>query len=252
MNLSETGHSFNLGQDGFTSHISLGDRYGFIVNGVCIIEVHMQVDESGRKIDDDKVVESIENVSPEEMISTSSFGEVVDFRDIGKVEKDFVPLLEQACSRYPSLIDIKKRKSRRFSEWGFTALGRVLHFLNTKKVRDMDDDTCNHLQALWEELEAFGFDLAWLKPHVEYALGMKNRVEKVLEVKKLEESVNVLKKNVNTLKENVTTLEERTKASRTKMIDAEIKLEKTKRDLEKAKKGFEECDLDAEMGYGKS
>jgi len=214
-------------------------------------EQEKEVVESEMKIDE-KVAGSIENVSPKEMIPTSSFVEMVDFRDIGRVEKHFVPLLEQVCSCYPSLIDSKKRKSQRFTEWAFTALGRVLHFLKTKKVRDMDDESCNHLQTLWEELQTFGFDLGWLKPHVESALGIKTRVEKVVEVKRLEENVITLKENVDTLEENVCTLEEKTKALRRKIIEAEVNLEMAKRDLVKAIKGSEECDLDAELGYGKS
>ncbi|KAG5126541.1 hypothetical protein JHK82_027376 [Glycine max] len=36
----------------------------------------------------------------------------------------------------------------------FRALGRVLHFLKTKRVKDMDyEDGCNHLQNLWDELK---------------------------------------------------------------------------------------------------
>ncbi|QCE05319.1 MATH domain and coiled-coil domain-containing protein At3g58370-like [Vigna unguiculata] len=262
----ETSHTFNSKEVswGFPSFIPLDELLdssrGFLLNDSCIIEVHIlvqqsehekEVDESLKNVDN-KLVKGIENVSSKEMISTSSIVEMVDFRGIGKVEKHFVPLLEEVCSLYPSLIHSKQKKSQRFTEWAFTALGRVLHFLNTKKVRNMDDESCNHLQTLWEEVETFGFDLAWLKPHVESALGMKTRVEKVVEVKRLEENVITLKENVESLEENVTTLEEKTKTLRRKIIEAEVNLEMAKRDLEKAKKGSEECDLDVELGYGKS
>ncbi|KOM40450.1 hypothetical protein LR48_Vigan04g064800 [Vigna angularis] len=185
---------------------------------------------------DNKLVESIESLSAKEMISTSSFGEAVDFRGIGKVDKNFIPLLEEVCSWYPSLIDSKKNRSQRFTEWAFTALGRVLHFLNTKKLREMDHDAYNNLQILWEEVETFGFDLEWLIPHVQFALGVKTHVERALEVKRLEE--------------NVTILEMEAMTSRTKMIEAMVNLRRTRRDLVKTKDGFEECDLDAELGYG--
>ncbi|XP_014511356.1 MATH domain and coiled-coil domain-containing protein At3g58270-like [Vigna radiata var. radiata] len=250
--IKESSHTFNSEDDDwdFTSDISLDElcdsNRGFILNDTCIIEVHIvidmlehekQVDVSERNIDNIKLVESIENRSSVEMISTQSFGEVVDFRSIGKVEKDFIPLLEDVCSRYPSLLNSKKRRSQKFIEWALTALGRVLYFLNTKKVRDMDDDACNHLQILWEELETVGFDLSWLKPHVQSALGMKSRIERVLEVKRLEEKV--------------ISLEEKTKALRTEMIEAELNLEITRRELVKAKEDFENCDLDAKLSYGK-
>ncbi|XP_047175866.1 MATH domain and coiled-coil domain-containing protein At3g58260-like [Vigna umbellata] len=212
---------------GFPSYISLDELWdssrGFIVNDTCIIEAHILV----RMLEHEKQVDQ----SPKEMILTPSFGEVVDFRGIGKVEKDFIPLLEEVCSRYPSLtsllIDSKKR-SQRFTEWAFTALGRVLYFLNTNKVRDMDDDACNHLQTLWEELETCGFDLSWLKPQVQSALSMKTCVEKVLVVKRLEE-------NVSSLEEEVAILEMEAKILRTKMIETEVNLE-IRRELLKTKK----------------
>ncbi|XP_014511346.1 MATH domain and coiled-coil domain-containing protein At3g58250-like [Vigna radiata var. radiata] len=231
--IRETSHTFNSEQGvwGYTSYISLGALWnsslGFIVNDTCIIEAHIFVNMLDHE---NKLVESIENLFPMEMISTSSFDEVVDF----------IPLLEDVCSRYPSLIDKKKKKSQRFIKWSFTALGRVLHFLNTKKVRDMDDDACNHLQTLWEELETCGFELSWLKPHVQSALGMKTCVEKVLAAKRLEE-------NVTTLEKNVAILEMEEKTLRTKRIEAEVNLEITRRDLVKAKEDFVECDLDAEL-----
>ncbi|XP_014511350.1 uncharacterized protein LOC106770043 [Vigna radiata var. radiata] len=227
---------------------------GFIVNDSCIIEVHIsvhksehekQVDESVRNIDN-KLVQSTDNLSTKKMISNSP-GETVDFRGLGKVDNDYIPFLEEVCSRYPSLIDSKKR----YIEWSFTTLGRVLHFLNTKKVREMDDDACNHLQTLWEELEKCEFDLSWLKPQVQSALGMKTCVEKVLAVKSLEENVITLEKDVTILKENISNLKTEAKTLKTKMFEAEVKLEITRRELVKAKEGFEECDLEAELIFVK-
>ncbi|XP_014492288.1 protein RESTRICTED TEV MOVEMENT 3-like, partial [Vigna radiata var. radiata] len=56
---------------------------GFIVDDTCIVEVHIkvekEVDESVRNVDN-KLVERIQNLPPQEMIST----EMVDFRGIGK------------------------------------------------------------------------------------------------------------------------------------------------------------------------
>ena len=251
MNLPEFSHMFNASKIelGFSRFIPLDElcdsSRGFIVNDTCIIQVEIlanksehenQVDKSVSKIDDDKHVECTDNRLPKEMISASS-DKLVDFRGIGKVEQDFVPLLEEVCSRHPSLIDSKQKKSQRFIEWAFTALCRVLHFLKTKRVKDMDDDdACKHLQNLWEELEVFRFDLTWLEPHVQSALSMKNYMEKVALVKRLEE--------------NVTALEIETKRLKTNLIEAEVDLEITRRDLVKAKEGFEVGDLDAELGYG--
>ncbi|BAT96495.1 hypothetical protein VIGAN_08344500 [Vigna angularis var. angularis] len=93
----------------------------------------------------------------------------MDFRGIGKVEKDFIPLLEEVCSRYPSLVDIRKKRSQIFTQWSFTALGRVFHFLNTKRVRDMQS-------------------FPNFKPHV----------DRVLEMKRLEKNVTILDMEVKT------------------------------------------------------
>ncbi|MED6143318.1 hypothetical protein PIB30_005237 [Stylosanthes scabra] len=38
------------------------------------------------------------------------------------------------------------------------ALGRVLHFVKTNSVEDMNDDACKEIQILWEELKIFGLD----------------------------------------------------------------------------------------------
>ena len=46
-------------------------------------------------------------------------------------------------------------------------------------------------------------------------------------------------------------LEIEAKTLRTKIIEAEVNLEITRRDLVKAKQGFQDCDLDAELGYEK-
>lgn len=245
--IRETEHQFNADEIdwGFPRFISLNEFWntkGFIVNDTCIIEVEIlvnkpkhenQVDPPNNKIDD-KPVKHIDNLLSHEMFTT--FGESMDFRGLGKIEQGFVPLLEEVCSRHPSLIDSQKKRTRRFIEWAFTALGRILHFLKTKRVKDMNEDACNQLQILWEELETFKFDLAWLEPHVQSALGMKTCMERTIEVKKM--------------KENVTNLEMETKKLKEKMIEAEVNLEIARRELVKANVGFEECDLDAELGYG--
>jgi hypothetical protein len=50
-----------------------------------------------------------------------------------------------------------------------------------------NDQACKELQVVWDQIEKFRFDLTWLKPHVQYALGMK-----ALVVKKLKENELVL------------------------------------------------------------
>uniref|UniRef100_K7LAC2 MATH domain-containing protein n=3 Tax=Glycine subgen. Soja TaxID=1462606 RepID=K7LAC2_SOYBN len=252
--IKETTKQFNATEIawGFPKFIHLDElndsSSGFMVNDTCIIEVQIlvskseqenQVDQQVNKIDDnhdiDKPIKHTDIFLPKETFPTS-FGELVDFQGLGKIEQAFVPLLEEVFSRHPSLIDCQQKRSGRFVEWAFTALGRVLHFLKTKKVKDMDGDACNNLQIFWEELKMFRFDLTWLEPHVQSALAMKTCIERAVRVKRT--------------REDVTALEMETKRLKAKMIQAEVDLEIARRDFVKAKEGFEECDLDAELGYG--
>ncbi|RYR70606.1 hypothetical protein HN51_023430 [Arachis hypogaea] len=139
-------------------------------------------------------------------------------------EKGFVQLAEEACHKHPSVIECHKNKnhSSMFTKWGFIALGRVLHFLKTKKVKDMNDEGCKELQVLWKEVIAFGFDdLAWLEPHVKCALGMRNHKERTMHVKQMKENVAAL----------------------------EVDLKVAREELVKAQEGFEERDLNDVLGY---
>ncbi|XP_047156265.1 uncharacterized protein LOC124827282 [Vigna umbellata] len=94
-----------------------------------------------------------------------------------------------------------------------------------EKVKDMDDDeACNHLKKLWDEVEIFGFDLSWLKSDVKSALNLKNYTKKTADVRKAKAAV----------------------------IERETELERAKRELVKAEEGFEERNLDDILGYGRS
>ena len=200
---------------------------GFLVRDTCIIVAEVSVNNSGH-----------DNHSPLEM-SSASFGELTDFKGLGKIEKDFALLLEEACLKHPSLIEShrKRNRSQRFTEGSFTALGRVLHFLKTKKVKDMNEDGFKELQNLWEELDIVRFDdLTWLEPHVKSALCMKSYMERAERVKKL--------------KDNVVDLEEKIKSLKAKMATAEADLEVARKELMKAEEGFVNRGLDDELGYG--
>ncbi|CAJ1880830.1 unnamed protein product [Sphenostylis stenocarpa] len=162
--------------------------------------------------------------------------DLLDLGSLGKEEAAFVPLLEEACIWHPSLIRSQRKSSRWFKLWAFTSLGQVLHLLKTNKVKDMNEDACNRLHGLWEELvKHSGFQLSWLEPYVQSALGMKVHLEKTEEV--------------NKLKDNVVTLEIKTKKLRGELAAAEAEFEITRRALAEAKKGFIELDLNAELGY---
>ncbi|WVY98911.1 hypothetical protein V8G54_031062, partial [Vigna mungo] len=106
-----------------------------------------------------------------------------------ELHKEVIPLLIEACSSHLSLLESKKRKSKYFVQCSFNSLGKVLLFLKTNKIKDMNDVECDLLQRAWEEVQCFSFNLEWLKPFVDSALEMKHHVKKFREVKRMEESI---------------------------------------------------------------
>ncbi|KAM5549677.1 hypothetical protein ABKV19_000882 [Rosa sericea] len=163
-----------------------------------------------------------------DVVTSTSASELMNFRGLANIKKDFVPLLEEVCSRHPSFIERQKESSPQFTEWAFTALGKVLHFLKTKKVKDMTTSVCEDLDLLYKELTAFKFDLTWLEPHVKTALGRSKYVERAAEVKRL--------------RENVKALEIVSKRLEAKLVAA-------RNDLKKAEESFDERIMDSELGY---
>ncbi|GAU47991.1 hypothetical protein TSUD_272360 [Trifolium subterraneum] len=212
---------------------------GFLVKDVCIIgvEVSFHPTKYEKPVSHAAMVTKnleVEVIKPMlEEHQGQNAGELKDLKGLGQIEKAFIPLLEKLCSMYPSLIDCQQKRSLKFREWAFTALGRVLYFLKTRKVKDMNDLACKDLQIFWEELQSFDFELTWLEPHVQSALGMKNYLEKV--------------KKVDKLKHNVVTLEMEKEKLKAKLAIVDVNLD-VARDLLIAE-NLEELDLDAELGF---
>jgi hypothetical protein len=117
-------------------------------------------------------------------------------------------------------LEVPKPNPDADAELVYSAFGRVICFLKTRKVKDINEQACKELQLLWNELKKFKFDLTWLEPHVQSALGMKSFVEKAIQVEKL----------------------------KTELVAAEVNLD-TERNLLIAK-GLKEVDLDSELGCG--
>ncbi|XP_014516180.1 MATH domain and coiled-coil domain-containing protein At3g58220 [Vigna radiata var. radiata] len=189
---------------------------GFIVNDTCMIEVGIFVMKNVYENEQYRTVHKnpdTENPLFHEMFMTS----------FANIDLNYVPLLEKVCLQYPYLLVSQEKRSCQFTEWAFIALGRVLYFLNTKKVKDMNDEACIHLKKLWDEVKIFGFDLSWLEFDVKSAINLKNYREKTANVRKAKAAV----------------------------IEREIELERVKRDLVKAEEGFEKRDLDDVLGYGR-
>ncbi|MCI01322.1 ubiquitin carboxyl-terminal hydrolase family protein, partial [Trifolium medium] len=228
MILPESNNDFNAKGDnfGFAAFMrltELGEK-GFLKKDACIVGAEVFV----RKSTHEKRVNQTVNL-------TTSLGS-----QAGQMQVE-VPSLKPEC-RGPSLetllpvsspVCIEHTKEND-ADMVFATLGRVLYFLKTRKVKDMNDQACKELQVLWDQLEKFKFDLTWLEPHVQYALGMKSYAEKALQLEKL--------------KENIVALELETERLKVKFAADEVNLDR-ERDLLKAK-GYEVRDLDSELGCG--
>ncbi|XP_004306450.1 PREDICTED: MATH domain and coiled-coil domain-containing protein At3g58370-like [Fragaria vesca subsp. vesca] len=217
----DTEHVFNAKENdwGFTTFMPLSEIHdlteSYLVNDICIVEAKVSVRKGDIKILDNET------------------GELMDFRGLGKIELAFLPLLEEVCLLHPSLIKSQQKRSRTFVECAFTTLGRLLHFLKTTKVKDLNQDGYERLQLLWEELETFKFDLAWLQPHVQSVFGMKNMTGRV-----------------DRMREDVNILENEIKRRRAMLAAAEVDLERAKEDLVRAEQGFNKIGgVDCVLGY---
>ncbi|XP_061372149.1 MATH domain and coiled-coil domain-containing protein At3g58270-like isoform X2 [Gastrolobium bilobum] len=266
--VKETLQKFNGGYRSWGSlFVNLKDFYdseqGYLVNNTCIIEAHICVSDlntiqgdnlnkntptNDSKQSDQETETSDGSETPSSTTSWSSqmeeevkdteltLRDLVDLESLGREEAAFVPLLEEACTWHPSLLLSQRKRSSWFKLWAFISLGQVLHFLKTRKVKDMNEDACNHLQGLWEELvKASGFKLDWLEPHVQSALGVKVHMERTVAA--------------NELKDRVVALEIKLKKLRGELAAAEDEFELARRELVEARKGYMEIDLYAELGY---
>ncbi|KAI5425191.1 hypothetical protein KIW84_031122 [Lathyrus oleraceus] len=234
---------------GFKSSITVDEFHnpekGFILEDVCIVGAELQTSlttrsETNHLLSSEvhrqlPILKTISSVSPlvgleptkhnDPKLFSPSMEEIMDFSSVGQ--------LEEMYSHNHSLNEPPLKRSRKFTGLAFEALGRVLYFLKTRKVKDMNERASKDLQVLWEELKKFGFDLAWLEPHVQ-SLGMRSYVEKALEVEKL--------------KGDVANHEMETDKLKAKLAAAQGNLDRERNLLKE--KGFEERDLDSELGCG--
>ncbi|XP_028777632.1 MATH domain and coiled-coil domain-containing protein At3g58270-like [Neltuma alba] len=162
--------------------------------------------------------------------------DLIDVSGFGPDEAAYVPLLEEACTWHPQLINSQRDRTRWFKLWAFTSLGQVLYFLKTKKVKDMDEDGCKYLQGLWDELvKSSGFNLSWLEPYVQSALSAKNYLPKAETVEKAAQKM--------------TDLEIKVKKLKGELAVAEMEHELARRELVEIKGSFHELDLNAALDY---
>ncbi|XP_027367650.1 MATH domain and coiled-coil domain-containing protein At3g58280-like [Abrus precatorius] len=262
--VKETQQKFNGGHRSWGSFfLNLSDFYdhkqGYLVRNTCIIEAYICVSDFAPKIQvypncgpthdstlgDQATESSSDTISPrtsgsspitEGEVQDLTLRELIDLESLGAEEKAFIPLLEEVCIWHPSLMQCQSKRTLRFRQWAFTSLGQVLHFLKTKKVKDISEEDIKHLQGLWKELiKSSGFDLAWLEPYVQSVLGVKAYFERAKQLKKL--------------KDNVVALEIKMKKLRGELAAAEGEFEVARRGLSEVRKGFHEMDVNAAIGY---
>ncbi|KAL2326877.1 hypothetical protein Fmac_020304 [Flemingia macrophylla] len=252
--------SFFLHLSDFQDH-----KQGYLVRNTCILEAHICVSDLAPNIqvypdcspthdsvvvgDHDHATESSSDdrdssISPRTSGSSSAereaqgltLRELIDLGSLRPEEAAFIPLLEEVCIWHPNLIHCQKERTVRFRQWAFTTLGHVLHFLKTKKVRDMRDEDIKELHGWWKELvKSSGFDLAWLEPHVKSALGLKAYMDRAKQMKKL--------------KDSVMALEIKMKRLRGELANAEREFEVARKGLSEVRRGFYEMDVNAAIGY---
>ncbi|KAJ7975149.1 Ubiquitin carboxyl-terminal hydrolase family protein [Quillaja saponaria] len=88
--------------------------------------------------------------------------EEADFRGLGKIRNEYIPLLEEAISQQPHLWSCQESRTKQCRRWAYSALGRVLHFLRNVKIKDLTAEKKAEFDKLWREMDLFNFDLTWL------------------------------------------------------------------------------------------
>ncbi|KAK7355059.1 hypothetical protein VNO80_14304 [Phaseolus coccineus] len=261
-----TKQKFNGGHRSWGSFfLDLSDFYnqGYLVRNTCIIEAHICVSDLAPNIQvhpncspsheslaggqATKSSSERDSISPRTSGSSAAEGEIqdansltlrelIDLESLGAEEEAFIPLLEEVCIWHPNLIQCQKERTRRFRQWAFTSLGQVLHFLKTKRVKDMSEEDIKHLYDLWKELvRSSGFDLAWLEPYVQSALGLKDYMERAKQLKKV--------------KDTVVALEIKMKRLRGELAASEREFEIARRRLSEVRRSFNEMDMNSAIGY---
>ncbi|XP_045795796.1 MATH domain and coiled-coil domain-containing protein At3g58210-like [Trifolium pratense] len=213
----ESNYEFNASNTFWVFESFIDPKKGFIVKNAFIVGAEVYVCNSKNEKQVNQAVNFVSKSKLEED-GCQNVSELMDIKGLAQIDKSFAPLLEEACSLHPSLIECQQKRSRKFREWAFTALGRVLYFLKTRKVKDMSDLACKELQVLWEELQPFGFDLAWLEPRVQSAIGPKNYFEKLKEAEKLKDKVVSLELERQRLKSKIAIVEVNLDAARGLLI----------------------------------
>ncbi|KAJ7954283.1 Disease resistance protein [Quillaja saponaria] len=135
-------------------------------------------------------------------------GEMVDFHGLCQVDKSFLTLLEEACTRNRQLIDCQMPHPLILRQCAYAFLGQMLFLLKCMKIQDIVHHK-DELEHCWEVTKAMKFDLEWLRPVVERALSSKVLLHTAIKTGK---RLKVLEEKVVDAKNDIAFIEEKLKS----------------------------------------
>ncbi|XP_048442460.1 uncharacterized protein LOC125478356 [Pyrus x bretschneideri] len=120
-----------------------------------------------------------------------------------------------------------------FAKSAFKALGRLLHFLKTTKVKDMTEESCERLQLLWEEQSQPSASALRSPEHLHHASASSFHYR----------TFDVLENEIKRRMRDVDAME-----SEVQMRKAVVAV--AKKDLAKMEEHISGIDMDSELGFG--
>ncbi|RYR45516.1 hypothetical protein Ahy_A07g031350 [Arachis hypogaea] len=147
-------------------------------------------------------------------------GKMVDFYGLCQVDKSFLPLLKEACTKNPNLIESQRKHSEMLRQSAFDSLGRLLFLLHNVRIRDW----INHkqeLQMYWEQAKLMKFDLEWSSPAMERVLSSAD----LARIEALREEEKYWNEEASKLREKLKIVEDKAAVIRTEIVLTESKLD---------------------------
>ncbi|XP_019433215.1 PREDICTED: MATH domain and coiled-coil domain-containing protein At3g58260-like [Lupinus angustifolius] len=217
----------------------LDSQQGYLVNDTCIIEAyicvsHVALNTNIQNENLKNIVETNGSTSGKQEIESSDESERHSSTTCESSQKG--KRVQGSDSTLRDTLDFEKLREEE-KTYVPLSLGKVLHFLNTTKARDMNEDACNQLRNLWDEINksSSGFYLTWLEPHVQNALGVKAQLERSSKMK--------------TLRNSVVAMEIKMLRLRGELAATEAEFKVASKTLIEAREGFTEMDFDVALDY---
>ncbi|XP_014513163.1 uncharacterized protein LOC106771675 [Vigna radiata var. radiata] len=179
-------------------------------------------------------------------MSTNNLNSVTTFMEQLNLREEVMPLVIEACSNYPALLESHKDHGQSFQRGAFECLGEVLRILKTKKIRDMNSYGCRQLVKACNEAECFKVNLGWLKPYIDSALAKKDIAENFHEIERMEQRIRTLEEELEgkDLKKRIPGI---TQEELQKLKQEE--LQKLKKDVALKKQGLVDLDIERNLEF---